>query len=159
MHKGRIAGLLALAVAAMANPAAAQPVADFYAGKTIILMVGSDVGGGYDTNARLIARHLGKFIPGHPKAEDLLSKELIVGGSGSGAENETVPRLLNAVLGTKFKVISGYKSNTEVLLAVERGELQGVGSMSWPNIKTAKQDLYREGKIRILLQNALQKQR
>jgi tripartite-type tricarboxylate transporter receptor subunit TctC len=236
LRLGRWFGLLGLGLAATMNAAAAQPVADFYAGKTIILMVGSDVGGGYDTNARLIARHLGKFIPGHPnmivqnrpgggsivaanhiynlapkdgttigmvqrgmpmakltaqpniqfdpekfnwlgnlsseagialawhttphqKAEDLLSKELIVGGSGSGAENETVPRLLNAVLGTKFKVISGYKSNTEVLLAVERGELQGVGSMSWPNIKTAKQEEYRQGKIRILLQNALQKER
>src|SRR5438094_9233697 len=47
-------------------PVAAQPAADFYSGKQITLIVGAGVGGGYDLQARLAARHLGKHIPGHP---------------------------------------------------------------------------------------------
>src|SRR5437764_12359352 len=58
----------AVAVAAMCFPlpAAAQPAADFYSGKQITLIVGAGVGGGYDLQARLASRHLGKHIPGHP---------------------------------------------------------------------------------------------
>jgi tripartite-type tricarboxylate transporter receptor subunit TctC len=44
----------------------AQTVAQFYAGKTITMVVGSDVGGGYDLTARTVARHLGRHIPGNP---------------------------------------------------------------------------------------------
>ena len=60
------AALLA-SLALAATPAlAADPVAQFYAGKQIDLIVGSSAGGGYDTYARLIARHLGRYIPGNP---------------------------------------------------------------------------------------------
>ncbi|MBX9740945.1 MAG: hypothetical protein K2X62_12760 [Beijerinckiaceae bacterium] len=55
-------GALALAAA----PAQAQSVAEFYKGKSIIMMVGSSAGGGYDAYARLVSRHLGRFIPGNP---------------------------------------------------------------------------------------------
>jgi tripartite-type tricarboxylate transporter receptor subunit TctC len=51
------------ASAAMAEPAS---VADFYRGKTISIVVGSDSGGGYDINARTLARYLGRYIPGNP---------------------------------------------------------------------------------------------
>jgi tripartite-type tricarboxylate transporter receptor subunit TctC len=44
----------------------ADPIADFYAGKQITFIVGSDPGGGYDAQARLVARHLSRFIPGNP---------------------------------------------------------------------------------------------
>ncbi len=54
------------ATLALALPAAADTVADFYKGKTINLWVGYGTGGGYDTTARLVARHIGKQIPGHP---------------------------------------------------------------------------------------------
>jgi len=53
-------------VAMTAAPAAAQSVADFYRGKQIILMVGSNPGGGYDAIARLVARHVVNHIPGNP---------------------------------------------------------------------------------------------
>jgi tripartite-type tricarboxylate transporter receptor subunit TctC len=61
-----------LAAAAMATtalctlPAAADPVADFYKGKKLTIIVGYGAGGGYDTTTRLLARHLGNFIPGKP---------------------------------------------------------------------------------------------
>ncbi len=46
--------------------AAADPVADFYSHKTVSLIIGFPPGGGYDANARVLARHFGQFIPGHP---------------------------------------------------------------------------------------------
>lgn len=58
------AGLLALV--GLARPAAADAVADFYRGRTITLVIGFSVGGGYDLYARLLARHLGRHIPGEP---------------------------------------------------------------------------------------------
>src|SRR6202790_2053513 len=62
---GRIAaGVIALA--ALAVPAKAQSAAEFYQGKSLDLQIGYSVGGGYDLYARLLARHLGKHIPGNP---------------------------------------------------------------------------------------------
>jgi tripartite-type tricarboxylate transporter receptor subunit TctC len=55
-----------LAVSALATAAAADPIADFYRGQTITLLVGASTGGGYDTYARPVARHLGRLIPGEP---------------------------------------------------------------------------------------------
>src|ERR1041384_1531225 len=46
--------------------AQAEPVADFYRGKTVNVLIGVGVGGEYDLQARLVARHLGKRIPGNP---------------------------------------------------------------------------------------------
>jgi tripartite-type tricarboxylate transporter receptor subunit TctC len=51
---------------AMAFPARADPVADFYRGKTVRVLVGVGAGGDYDVHERLLARHLGKHIPGNP---------------------------------------------------------------------------------------------
>jgi tripartite-type tricarboxylate transporter receptor subunit TctC len=57
---------LALTIAA-AFPAAADPIADFYAGKTVQVLIGFSPGGGYDTYARVVARYMGRHIPGNPK--------------------------------------------------------------------------------------------
>ena len=62
---GRCAAAL-LAVLALAAPVRADPVADFYQGRTITLVVGYGPSGGYDLVARMLARHLGRHIPGHP---------------------------------------------------------------------------------------------
>lgn len=56
----------AVAVAALAQPVAAQTVEEFYAGKTVELYIGYSVGGGYDSYGRLVARHMGEHIPGNP---------------------------------------------------------------------------------------------
>ena len=56
----------ALGAAAFSVPAAADPIADFYKGKRLSVIVGSDPGGGYDTYARTLVRHMGRFIPGKP---------------------------------------------------------------------------------------------
>src|SRR5262245_15407796 len=62
-------GVLVFAISALLltqSPAAAQNAAEFYRGKTVTLTVGYSVGGGYDTYARILARHVGKYIPGNP---------------------------------------------------------------------------------------------
>ncbi len=60
------AGALCAALWVAGPASAADAVADFYAGKQVTIVIGSSVGGGYDTYARLIARHLGAHIPGKP---------------------------------------------------------------------------------------------
>ena len=57
---------VAVLAALAAHPAAADPVADFYRGKTITCYIGYGVGGGYDLFARIISRHMGRHIPGNP---------------------------------------------------------------------------------------------
>lgn len=58
--------LLTLTACILAAPAAAQPAGEFFKGKTLTIYVGLSAGGGYDTNARLVGRHIGKYIPGNP---------------------------------------------------------------------------------------------
>jgi tripartite-type tricarboxylate transporter receptor subunit TctC len=227
---------LAAAIAAIAchsAAASAQPAApSFFAGKQINFICGAAVGGGYDALARLVARHLGRFIPGNPTiivqnmpaagslaatnliantaskdgltfaliqrgmlltrlinpgsvrfdlaklnfignlssevglafawytskhktAQDLFEKELIVGGH-TGVDPELTPRLYNAVLGTKFKIVTGYNGTADIGLAIERGEVEGIGDWSWSSLKKQKPDWIRDKKITPLLQSALQ---
>src|SRR4030088_3648698 len=57
---------IAAALLTLAQPAAAQTPAEFYKGRNVDLYIGYSVGGAYDLYARMIARHLGKHIPGNP---------------------------------------------------------------------------------------------
>ena len=88
--------------------------------------------------------------------DDLRKKELIVGGSGPN-DTETVPAILNNVLGAKFKLISGYPSSTAITLAMERGEVHAVCS-SWSSLKTRNAHWFRgEPKVNFLVQASTQK--
>ena len=84
----------------------------------------------------------------HHRMEDLFEHELIVGSSNPSSE--TIPYFLNNVFGTKLKIVSGYKSGTEIILAMERGEVQAriLGSIS--GLETLLDPLIREKKIRFL---------
>lgn len=235
--KFKALGSLAAAAALTVLPISAgqaQSVADFYKGKTIELLIGYSPGGGYDTYARTIARHMSKHIPGNPtivpknqpgagslkltnflfnvapkdgttfgtigrgipmepllggegtqfdakefnwigsandevsicvawhttgieKFEDLYEKELVVGGTGSGADTDTFPMLIKNVLGAKIKLISGYPGGSDILLAMERGEVGGRCGWSWSSVKSRRMDWIREGKVNILLQMSLAK--
>jgi tripartite-type tricarboxylate transporter receptor subunit TctC len=214
--------------------ARADAVADFYAGKTMTIIVGAATGGGYDAQGRLMARHLGRFIPGkpdmivqnvpgagslvaannlyntapkdgtviglmqrgvlsakftnpggvrfdlakfnwvgnlsaetavvvawhaspHKTIQDVMKEEMLVAGTGPNIDTETTPRLLNALIGTRFKIISGYSGTADGVLAMERGEVQGLGDWSWSNVKTRRPDYLRDKKIRVLLQVATEK--
>jgi tripartite-type tricarboxylate transporter receptor subunit TctC len=80
--------------------------------------------------------------------DDLFTHELIIAGGGAGSSLSIVPSVLNHVLGTKFRVIEGYKGINDASLAIERGEVQGV-CMSYAQFNNY-QHLIREGKLRIL---------
>jgi tripartite-type tricarboxylate transporter receptor subunit TctC len=225
----RVGCLSALAVLVAMGAAAAE---DFYAGKQLTFVVGAGVGGGYDLQARTVARHLAKHIPGQPtivvqnmpsrigatnhmfnaapadgtvialvqrnmllaklthpetirfeidkfnwigslnsetavtvawhtaphkSAQDLFDKELIVGGITS-VDPETTPRLYNSLIGTKFKVVTGYNSTSQIALAIERGEVQGIGDWSWSSLKAVRPHWLADKKVTLLMQGALKKE-
>ena len=83
--------------------------------------------------------------------KELTQKELIVGDTGVGTGTHTYPLVLNAILGTKFKLIAGYKSSTEVMLAMERGEVFGICE-SYDSVKNRKAQALKDGTIKVLLQ-------
>jgi tripartite-type tricarboxylate transporter receptor subunit TctC len=220
--------LAAAAVLLIAPLAYGQPAEPFFARKTITIYVGYTAGGSYDLYARLIARHLGKHIPGNPavvaqnmpgagsmkaanyvyqvapkdgtalgvivesaaleqvlgnsavqydaakftyvgrvatsnnvfmqwhtsKVQSIADSQKIestLAGTGPGSIAETIPRLFNAIIGTKFRLVSGYPASTEGMLAMERGEVDGASS-SWAAVFVTKQSLLKEKKIRIYLQ-------
>jgi tripartite-type tricarboxylate transporter receptor subunit TctC len=217
-------------LAILAAGAAQTHADDFYAGKQISFIVGAGPGGGYDLQARVAARHLGKHIPGQPAvvvqnmpariaaanhmfitapkdgttiallqrgillakltyptgvrfeiekyhwlgsfntetavtlawhsaphktAKDLFDKELIVGGI-TGVDPETTPRLYNSLIGTKFKVVTGYNSTAQIALAIERGEVQGIADWSWSSLKAVRPQWLSEKLATVLMQGALQ---
>jgi len=215
--------------------ASAQSPAEFYKGKTVDMMIGYSVGGGYDIYARLIARHLGKHIPGNPvvtpknmegagslrlanwlynvankngtvigtigrgtgfdplfghktaqfdgnrfnwigsandevsvcvvwngrtkimKFEDLLTNSLAVGGTGAAADTDQFPRIINGVLGTQMKIVTGYPGGNDVNLALERGEVDGRCGWSWSSVVSTRASWLKEKKINILMQLSLEK--
>jgi tripartite-type tricarboxylate transporter receptor subunit TctC len=234
LRKAAVWLAVATGLLAAPAPAGAQGPADFYRGKQVTLMVGSSPGGGYDAIARVVASHLGKFIPGNPNIivqntpgggsitmsnriyraepqdgtviglvqrgvllaqliklpnvqfditkfnwignvspdtslvvawntapvksmQDLLQKQFIVGGTGSTSDLESSARLLNATIGAKFKIVSGYPGQADVLLAMERGEIQGTADWAWSEIKTREAAYLKDKKINLILQNALKK--
>src|SRR5258708_3892360 len=225
--RGSIRALTLLACCFLAAaPLRAQPLADFYKGKQIRMVVGTESGQDYDTWARLVVRHMRQYLPGNPtfvvenmpgagsliaanhlynKAaqdgttlgmvsrnipnyalmrqpnanydplkfnwigspeithrgcyarsdagirtpEDLFTRELMVGGDGAGTALTETPLLLKNLLGMKFKVIDGYKGATGVILAMERGELEGI-CQTTSAFSSSAQHLLDDGTFRIL---------
>lgn len=92
----------------------------------------------------------------HKSIDDLFTIPLIVGGSGPQTDSETTPRAYAKILGLKFRVVSGYESTGPVLLAMERGEVQGIGNSSWSNWTTIYAHYLKEKAVRILLQSGLE---
>jgi tripartite-type tricarboxylate transporter receptor subunit TctC len=84
--------------------------------------------------------------------EDAKTRDIIVGATGVRGTTATYPALLNNMFGTRFKVITGYDNNANIYVALERGEVQGVGGAYWSSYKAAKPDWIRDGKVVPLLQ-------
>lgn len=148
----RLAPTFALIFAA-ATPIAAQadPVADFYKGKTLTIYVGLSAGGGYDTNARLVGRHIGKYIPGNPTvavrnmpgAGGLVMTNHVINvapkdGLHMGAPQRGVP--MEPILGHASKAkfdpltmnwIGSVNSDTSVAIVHSR-----TGIKSWEDLRT-----------------------
>ena len=224
-----IAGFCLASAATMAQ---AQPVADFYRGKTFTVMIGTEPGGAYDSYARVLARHIGRHIPGEPmvvaqnmpgaaslvlanhlytvaahdglaigavqrgmalnplygggataarydatrftwigsinnetgvvlamksagisKFTDLFEKEMIVGAEGGGtSDSELFARLTNAVLGTKARIVTGYKGSADVLLALDKGEVNGQFVGGWVGLRDKANPWLESGRALLLAQ-------
>ena len=207
-------------------PALAEPVADFYRGKTISLYVGFPPGGGYDLYARVVAPYFARHIPGNPtiviksmlggsgiqaagymstitpqdgtslglfldtttlgkvlggpgqfdpvklvwigrivstatvsvvwhtsavqSVEEAKHKQLLIAGTVPSNSAAFIPTALNDLIGTKFRVILGFRGSPDQALAMQRGEADAIGGMSWEAIQTNHQDWLTEKKIKIL---------
>lgn len=227
------AQLLLAAHSILAAPAAfAQSPEGYYKGKTVQLNIAGTAGGGIDLGARILARFLGKYLPGNPQVlaqnmpgaggvrvleylatqapkdgtwlgafasgplldpvigprkpaygisdfaaigaietdngfcttwhlspiktlEQARQREVTVAGTGAGSGTDTEPVVLNEVLGTKFKVITGYLGTQETALAVERGEVDGRCGFGFASIKASKPGWLKENKLIFLVQVGL----
>ncbi len=85
-------------------------------------------------------------------ADDLLSKTVIIGGSGGSTE--FVPSLLNALVGTKFNIVRGYKSTSSVLPAIESGEVDGMCGWGWDSARVNGRDYLARGVFSVGLECA-----
>jgi tripartite-type tricarboxylate transporter receptor subunit TctC len=195
--------LSALLIAVAGSPATAQSVSEFYRGRQIEFIVAAEAGSIYDTWARMLSRHMTKYVPGNPifvpknmpggghiraagysfnaapkdgtsivtfshnipasfmlknpaitfdvgrfqwlgspdlpgrmcvvgprarvqRAVELFERELLVAGAGAGGGISQTPKLVSGLLGMKMKLVEGYKGGGDGLLAVERGEVEGM---------------------------------
>ncbi len=223
----------AAAIMAFAPGAQAQSVADFYKGKTVTIYIAFSPGGTYDLFGRMVARHIGKHIPGNPTVigsnmpgaggltatnfmfrsapkdgtamaiitqniaiEEALKNKAVqyksnefnwigratsnieihvlstkspghtiegarkhetpVASTGPGSPSDSYPRLLNATLGTKFKVVRGYPGSTDGLLAIERGEMDGALT-SWNTMKSTRMNWLTEGRAVLPVQYTMKR--
>src|SRR5262245_29270418 len=235
MEYSRVISIAALLLAVASFPALAQPsVESFYKDKRVRMLVGYGIGTGNDLYLRLLARHIGKYIPGKPTMvpenmpgaggivmfnhlnnvaprdgtvlahpsrslvteplygnaqarydaqkfgwlgsmnrdvatciawgksgvrtiEDAKRREVAVGSTGASAESNYFPKLLNAVLGTRFKTVLGYPDSGAVGIAMERGELDGYCSFTWAAIKSARPNWLEHKQINVILQLSMNK--
>jgi len=214
-----------------AAPGAADPISDFYKGKTMRVIIGYEPGGGFDAYARLLADHLPRHLPGSPvivvqsmpgaasvkaanyiysvapqdgtvigipnhavpmnayvwrdvgegmdvaklnwigrldaidvvniawhttgvkSIEDVKKRQLIVAATSPTGTSVMMPTAVNKLIGTKFKIVEGYKGTAEEYLAMERGETEGVANAIWSQLKRSHPDWIAEKKIIPLYQD------
>jgi tripartite-type tricarboxylate transporter receptor subunit TctC len=86
---------------------------------------------------------------------ELRRKEVVVGATTPGTTMVDFPLLVNDVLGFKFKVVRGYQGTPQINLAIERGEVQGMGGLGWASVKAQTPHWISERKIKVLAQYGL----
>jgi len=89
--------------------------------------------------------------------EDATKREVLMGGTGVGSYTIMYPTVMNSVLGTKFKLVTGYQSTAEIGLAMERGEIEGRAGNNFNSIKAENAEWLRSGKIRLITQIGLER--
>ena len=227
-----ILGLGAISALSCATVAIADPVEDFYKGKTITMIVSTGVGGVFDTTARTVAKYITKHLPGNPAIivtnmpgaghvratvymftraakdgtyiglvnngiplqqvvdgaaaqydasqfnwlgsaglsnlltvawrasgvrtiADVMNRELVTGATGVASNGYIYPHALNLLLGTKFKIVTGYASSPEADLAMERGEVSARAGFSLSAIMQEHPDWINDKKVNVLFQTGL----
>lgn len=104
------------------------------------------------TQENLVAWHTAPV----KRFEDLLTTEFVLGASGAGSTSVISPTLMNALLGTRIKIVPGYPGGSQINLAMERGESHGRWN-TWTSWKSTRPEWIKEGKIVFLVQSALSK--
>ncbi|HEY1362581.1 MAG TPA: hypothetical protein VGF60_10075, partial [Xanthobacteraceae bacterium] len=94
---------------------------------------------------------------GVTRLEDVLNRELVIGGTGAAADTDQFPKILNGVLGTRFKLIAGYPGGNDVTMAMERGEVMGRCGWSWSSVLATHRRWIDDKSINILVQLGLNK--
>jgi tripartite-type tricarboxylate transporter receptor subunit TctC len=98
------------------------------------------------------------YTSGVNTIQDAMDKELIVGGSAMGLDDSTVmPYVANKLIGTKFKIVTGYQGGNESLIAMERGEVNGRSGWSYASMIATRPDWWRDKKIIPIIQMGLEK--
>ena len=101
-------------------------------------------------------REAGEYIA---TVEDARRRALVVGATGPSADTYQFPKIANAVLGTKFKIVTGYPGVNDVALAMERGEVEGRCGWSWTSVKGLHQAWLDRKEINLIFQMGLAKHR
>jgi tripartite-type tricarboxylate transporter receptor subunit TctC len=89
--------------------------------------------------------------------QDAMKKQITMGGTGVGSYTVIYPTVANSVLGTKFKLVMGYKSTNDISIALERGEVQGRAGNNFNSLKVENGDWLKEGKINLMAQVGLER--
>jgi tripartite-type tricarboxylate transporter receptor subunit TctC len=90
--------------------------------------------------------------------EDVKRREVVVAGTGPTSSSVVMPRLMNELIGTKFRVVTGFAGPTSAQLALERGEVEGIVK-PWSSIKVGNADWLRERKINLIVQYTRERHR
>lgn len=88
---------------------------------------------------------------------DARKKEIIIGAGSASSTSSMVPRALNRLAGTKFKIVSGYPGLSERYLALERGEIHGIAGASWSYLNETRPDWVSGKKFSIIHQNSVER--
>jgi tripartite-type tricarboxylate transporter receptor subunit TctC len=91
--------------------------------------------------------------------DELLTKELIVGSTAPGATMSDFPQLTNKIVGTKFKIVSGYGSTPLMNQAMERGEIEGVAGLGWSSVLQQMSPWLKDNKVKMIAQYGFQRSR
>jgi len=94
---------------------------------------------------------------GVTRFEQMFERELVVGSTGGSGDDDQLPRLVNGVLGTRFRIVRGFPGGNEIKLAMLRGEVSGRCGWSWSSVKATEAEWLREGSISILVQLSLRR--
>jgi len=89
--------------------------------------------------------------------KDAMERETTVAGTGAASSTDIFPLVLNATMGTRFRLISGYVGTQQTIMAIERGETDGRCGWGWSSLKSAKPDWLRDKKLNLILQLGLEK--
>ncbi len=84
--------------------------------------------------------------------DDARSREIIVAGAGPTSNSAIMPRIANELLGTRFRIITGYDPNAGLNKAMEGGEAEGICGLSWSTLKASRPDWIRDSRLNVLVQ-------